>query len=72
MKVFCSGSCRLLSTIKLTNDVEPIRSLELLNFKGINFLGKFHDTKSHLQFITFIKGDTYLKDKQLKRFFYCL
>jgi len=69
MKVFCSGSCRLLSTIKNTDDIIAIHSLEDPHFKGINFLGKFHDTKSHIQFIKFIKGDIKLDNENLKRFF---
>ena len=69
MKVFCSGSCRLLSTIKRnTNDVKTIHSFEEA-FTGINFLGKFHDTKSHIQFIKFIKGEIQLDDENLKNFF---
>jgi hypothetical protein len=69
LKVFCSGSCRLLSTIKNTETIETIHSLEEPNFKGINFLGKFHDTKSHIQFIKFIKGEIQLDDENLKNFF---
>jgi hypothetical protein len=69
MKVFCSGSCRLLSTIKNTKTIESIHSLEDPYFKGINFLGKFHDTKSHIQFIKFIKGEVELDDENLKNFF---
>jgi hypothetical protein len=69
MKVFCSGSCRLLSTIRNTYDIETIHSLEEPHFKGINFLGKFHDTKSHIQFIEFIKGNLELDDENLKLFF---
>ena len=69
MKIFCSGSCRLLSTIKNTNDIQCIHSLEEPYFKGINFLGKFHDTKCHIQFIKFIKGDIHLDDENLKFFF---
>jgi hypothetical protein len=53
-KVFASGSCRLLTTI---NDgrgkIEPIHSM-FLNFFGINFLGKLHCVKQHIQFIKWI------------------
>lgn len=69
MKIFCSGSCRLLSTIRNTLDIETIHSLEEHYFKGINFLGKFHDTKSHIQFIKFIKGEVQLDAENLKNFF---
>ena len=57
MKVFCSGSCRLLTTIHNGHDkIDPIHSM-FYNFVGINFLGKLHDTKQHIQFIQFIKGE---------------
>ncbi len=69
MKVFCSGSCRLLSSVIQTCDVEPIHTLEEPHFKGINFVGKFHDTKSHIQFIRFLKGEIELDSDILRRFF---
>jgi hypothetical protein len=69
MRVFCSGSCRLLSTIRNTKEIETIHSLEEPHFKGIHFLGKFHDTKSHIQFIKFIKGEVQLDNENLKNFF---
>lgn len=69
MKIFCSGSCRLLAAIRNTKEIEIMHSFEEPNFKGINFLGKFHDTKSHIQFIKFIKGDIKLDDESLKNFF---
>ena len=72
MKIFSSGSCRLLSTLRNTDRIENIHLLwprRGPHFKGINFLGKFHDTKSHIQFIKFIKGEVELDDENLKRFF---
>lgn len=57
MKVFCSGSCRLLTAIHNGHDkIEPIHSL-FYCFVGVNFLGKLHDTKQHIQFLQFIKGE---------------
>jgi hypothetical protein len=57
MKVFCSGSCRLLTTIHNgRGKLDPIHSM-FYNFVGINFLGKLHDTKQHIQFLQFIKGE---------------
>jgi hypothetical protein len=51
MKIFSSGSCRLLATINNGYDkVVPIHSM-FHNFVGINFLGKLHNTKQHIQFI---------------------
>jgi len=52
-----------------TEKIETIHSLYEPYFKGINFLGKFHDTKSHIQFIKFIKGELELDDESLKKFF---
>jgi len=56
IKLFSSGSCRLVTSIANGyNKVEPIHSM-FYNFVGINFLGKFHNTKQHIQFIEWIKG----------------
>ena len=38
------------------------------NFKGINFLGKLHNTKQHIQFIKFIKGEIELPNNILECF----
>jgi hypothetical protein len=69
MKVFASGSCRLLTTLRNTDDVTVIHNLYEPYFSGTNFVGKFHDTKSHIQFIRFIKGELELDDDIKKRFF---
>jgi len=68
MKIFCSGSCRLLSVMKDLKEIEVIHSLEEPNLPK-NFLGKFHDTKSHIQFVKFIKGELHLEDENLINFF---
>jgi hypothetical protein len=45
MKLFSSGSSRLVTTINNGYDkVFPINSM-FHNFVGINFLGKLHNTK---------------------------
>ena len=55
-KIFASGSCRLLTTINNgRNKLIPIHSM-YSNFIGTNFLGKFHNTKQHIQFIEWILG----------------
>ena len=55
--VFASGSCRLMTTINNgRNKIRPLHSM-FYNFEGINFLGKLHNTKQHIQFIRFIQGD---------------
>jgi len=67
MKIFCSGSCRLLTTIGSGHSlVDPIHSM-IDSFYGVNFLGKLHNVKQHIQFIKFIKGEK-LPDNILKRF----
>lgn len=68
MKLFASGSCRLLSTIKNGyNNVIPIHSM-FHSFFGINFLGKLHNTKQHIQFIKFIKDELILPNNILLKF----
>jgi hypothetical protein len=57
MKIFASGSCRLLTVITNGHDiVVPIHSM-YHNFCGINFLGKLHNTKQHIQFLQYIMDD---------------
>lgn len=36
--------------------IDPIHSM-FYNFVGNNFLGKLHNTKQHIQFLKFIKGE---------------
>ena len=68
MKIFSSGSCRLVTTINNGYDkVVPIHSM-FYNFVGINFLGKLHNTKQHIQFIKFIKDEIILPDDILSKF----
>jgi hypothetical protein len=67
MKVFASGSCRLVITINSGYDkITPIHSM-FHNFVGVNFLGKLHNTKQHIQFIKFIKDNT-LPDDIVSKF----
>ena len=68
MKIFSSGSCRLVTTINNGYDkVVPIHSM-FHNFVGINFLGKLHNTKQHIQFIKFIKDEITLSNDILSKF----
>jgi len=68
MKIFSSGSCRLVTTINNGyGKVTPIHSM-FYNFVGINFLGKLHNTKQHIQFIKFIKDEIILPDYILSKF----
>lgn len=68
MKIFSSGSCRLVATINNGYaKVVPIHSM-FHNFVGINFLGKLHNTKQHIQFIKFIKDEITLPDDILSKF----
>jgi len=68
MKIFSSGSCRLVTTINNGYDkVVPIHSM-FHNFVGINFLGKLHNTKQHIQFIKFIKDELTISNDILSKF----
>ena len=67
MKIFCSGSCRLLHAMTDTDKIEVIHNLREPYFEGNNFISKLHDTKSHIQFINFIKGSISLDKEILKR-----
>lgn len=68
MKIFSSGSCRLVTTINNGYDkVVPIHSM-FHNFVGINFLGKLHNTKQHIQFVKFIKDEIILPNDILSKF----
>jgi len=66
--VFCSGSCRLLTSIyDGRGKVIPIHSM-FRNFTGINFLGKLHNTKQHIQFLKFVLGKITIPENILKMF----
>ena len=68
MKLFASGSCRLVTSINNGyNKVIPIHSM-FYNFVGINFLGKLHNTKQHIQFIKYIKDEIILSNDILSKF----
>ena len=68
IKVFSSGSCRLLTGVgKGHKLIEPLHSM-FFNFVGINFLGKLHDIKCHIQFIKYIKGEIHIPDDILPYF----
>jgi hypothetical protein len=68
MKIFASGSCRLVTTISNGHDkVIPIHSM-FHNFVGINFLGKLHNTKQHIQFIKYIKDEIIIPNDILSKF----
>jgi hypothetical protein len=68
MKIFVSGSCRLVTTINNGYDkVIPIHSM-FHNYAGVNFLGKLHNTKQHIQFIKFIKDEITIPNNILSSF----
>ena len=57
IKVFASGSCRILTTLgDGHNKITPLHSM-IRNYTGPNFLGKLHNVKQHIQFIKFIRGE---------------
>lgn len=68
-KVFSSGSCRLLTTIyDGKNKIIPIHSM-VNNYYGINFMGKFHNAKQHIQFLEWINDEIELPQYILNLFF---
>jgi len=68
MKIFSSGSCRLIETLDTGYDkVIPIHS-KCKGFIGINFLGKLHNIKQHIQFIKFIKDEITIPNNILEKF----
>ena len=68
MKVFASGSCRLVTTLHDgRGKIEPIHSM-FRNFTGINFLGKLHNTKQHIQFVKWINDDLHIPPHILTAF----
>lgn len=68
IKVFASGSCRLVTTISNGREkITPIHSM-YYNFIGTNFLGKLHNTKQHIQFLKFIRDEIELPDDILSSF----
>ena len=56
-KVYASGSCRLLESLgNGRGRLEPIHS-KFYHLHGINFLGKLHNVKQHIQMIRFFRGE---------------
>jgi hypothetical protein len=59
MSIFTSGSCRLLCALDI-NKKDAIHTVSN-GFRGdINFLGKLHNVKQHIQFIKYIKNEIVL------------
>ena len=55
--VFCSGSCRLLTSVADGRGrIRPLHSM-FHNFIGCNCLTKLHSMRQHIQFFKWIKGD---------------
>jgi hypothetical protein len=69
MKVFASGSCRVLTTLyDGRNMVTPIHSM-IRNFVGCNFVAKLHTPQQHIQLIKIILGQLILTEEEEKHFF---
>lgn len=68
MKVFASGSCRLLTSIHKCSQLDLLHSMQH-NFIGVNFLGKFHNTQQHIQFIEWLTYKKQLPMDICKQFF---
>lgn len=66
--VFASGSCRLLTVIRDgRGKVNSLHSM-IRNYTGPNFLGKLHNTRQHIQFLRWIRGDITIPDDILSQF----
>lgn len=71
MKVFVSGSCRVLVGFGSTHkQIVSIHSIYPTGgIKGHNFLGKLHNIKQHIQFIKFIKNEINIPKNILPKLF---
>jgi hypothetical protein len=69
MKVFASGSCRILTSLSKINN-NNIRCVHTMNknFIGTNFMGKLHTIKQHLQFIRYLRNELHMSQKDLSYF----
>ena len=65
---FCSGSCRLLTTISTGNFcLVPSNSL-VKPYYGPGYLGHLYNIKQHIQFVKFVKGELDLPTEHLPLF----
>lgn len=72
MKVFSSGTCRLLKTIDDgRGKINSLHSFTNIKgkFDGPNFLGKQKSSRDHIQFIKYIKEEIILPEDIKKDFF---
>jgi len=57
-KIFGSGTCRLLHTLYVGQDtINSIHSYCGSEFHGNNFMGKQKNSRNHIQFLKYIKGE---------------
>ena len=69
LTVFSSGSCRTLYPLSKGIDVMNLLHVLFKNdLTGINFIGKLHDIKQHIQFIKYINDIIDVPDNILKKF----
>jgi hypothetical protein len=72
--VFASGSCRILHALdELSRSKSNIKSVHSMKepFFGANFMGKLHNTKQHIQFFKYLKGDITIPEPILEQFLTC-
>jgi len=67
--IFASGSCRLLTSIETRAIGHDLLHSLKRNFIGANFLGKYHNTKQHIQFIEWLLYKKELPMDICERFF---
>jgi hypothetical protein len=72
LKIFCSGTCRLFNVINNgRNKLIPVHNAYYCvndPVSNVNFLGKLHNTRQHIQFIKYIKNDIAIPEDILKLF----
>lgn len=63
IRVFASGSCRLLTTLsRMKNcNINCVHTMDQ-NFTGTNFLGKLHTTKQHIQLLEYLRNEIVIPD----------
>jgi hypothetical protein len=68
--VFGSGTCRLLHTLDIgKHKLNSIHTYCGREFKGVHFLGKQKNSRNHIQFLRYIKGQINLPDDIKNDFF---
>jgi hypothetical protein len=68
MKVFTSGSCRIVSVINNGYNLVNVIHSWIGHYTSINYLSFYHSTKQHIQFINYIRKNIEIPDNILNNF----